>query len=68
MTVLESIVEDLEAGEQPLEKSLEQFEKGIRISRECQTALRSAEQKVRMLVDKELKDVDPEKLRDSPDD
>ena len=34
------------------------FEKGIQLSRECQAALKKAEQKVQVLVDGELKDLD----------
>jgi exodeoxyribonuclease VII small subunit len=59
---LETIVEQLETGELTLEKSLKEFEKGVRLSRECQKALSEAEQKVQILVDSELEDVDPESL------
>ena len=62
MAELESVVEQLESGDLTLDKSLKQFEKGIRLSRECQQALEAAEQKVKMLLDDELKDVDPETL------
>jgi exodeoxyribonuclease VII small subunit len=60
LTELEEIVAQLEAGELPLEKSLKQFERGVRLSRECQTALKDAEQKVQILMDAELKDLDPD--------
>jgi len=53
---LEQIVEQLEGGELTLEKSLAQFEKGVKLSRECQTALTEAEQKVQILLDGDLKD------------
>ena len=56
LEALEAIVEELEDGEIPLEKALKQFEKGIKLSRECQTALEAAEQKVQILLDGELKD------------
>ena len=62
MAEIETIVEQLEAGELSLDKSLKQFEKGVRLSRECQTVLKEVEQKVQMLMDKELKDVDPDRL------
>ena len=62
MAELESVVEQLESGDLTLDKSLKQFEKGVRLSRECQQALEAAEQKVKMLLDDELKDVDPETL------
>jgi exodeoxyribonuclease VII small subunit len=65
---LEEIVEQLESGELTLEKSLKAFERGVRLSRECQAALKEAEQRVQVLMDSELKDVDPETLEELPDD
>ena len=53
---LESIVTELEDGDISLEKALKQFEKGIKLSRECQTALQAAEQRVQMLVNDDLED------------
>ena len=47
---LESLVEAMEQGELSLEESLKAFEKGIKLTRECQDALASAEQKVQMLL------------------
>ncbi|HKV38951.1 MAG TPA: exodeoxyribonuclease VII small subunit [Blastocatellia bacterium] len=47
---LEEIVQSLEAGDLPLEQSLELFEKGVRITRECQTRLDEAERKVEILL------------------
>jgi len=46
---LESIVQRLEQGELPLEESLRQFERGVALTRNCQKALRQAEQKIRVL-------------------
>ena len=57
---LETIVEKLEEGDIPLEESLKEFEKGVKLSRDCQTALKDAEQKVQILIDGELKDFDTE--------
>jgi exodeoxyribonuclease VII small subunit len=48
---LEAIVESLENGEQSLEVSLEQFERGVTLSRFCQQSLSEAEQKVKILMD-----------------
>jgi len=67
MSQLEAIVEQLESGELTLDKSLQQFEKGVRLSRECQTVLNKAEQKVQMLIGDELKDIDPEDVASEPD-
>ncbi len=66
MGELEEIVEQLETGELTLDKSLQQFEKGVQLGRDCQKALTEAEQKVQILMDSELKDVDPETLNNDP--
>jgi exodeoxyribonuclease VII small subunit len=47
---LESLVAAMEDGELSLEESLQAFEKGIRLTRECQAALQKAEQKVQVLM------------------
>ncbi len=48
---LEELVTSMEEGELSLEESLQAFEKGIKLTRECQTALKKAEQKVQVLLD-----------------
>jgi exodeoxyribonuclease VII small subunit len=50
MRDLEAIVERLERGDLPLEQSLAEFERGILLTRTCQTALKDAEQKVEILL------------------
>ncbi len=47
---LERIVEQLEAGDLPLERSLELFEQGVQLSRDCQKRLDEAERKVEILL------------------
>ena len=47
---LEQLVRDLEHGELSLEQSLAAFERGVKLTRECQSALKSAEQRVEQLV------------------
>jgi exodeoxyribonuclease VII small subunit len=47
---LERIVRELEQGELPLEKSLELFEQGVKLSRECQERLNQAERKIEVLM------------------
>lgn len=47
---LEGIVTKLEAGDLPLEQSLELFERGVQLSRQCQKRLDEAERKVEILV------------------
>lgn len=49
---LETLVEDMEHGDISLEESLQKFERGIELTRNCQKALQDAEQKVKMLVEK----------------
>ena len=50
---LEDIVHTLEDGGLSLEASLNAFEQGVLLTRECQTALTEAEQRVQMLTRKE---------------
>lgn len=47
---LEAIVERLEEGDLSLDDSLRQFERGVQLTRSCQSALKQAEQKVEMLL------------------
>jgi exodeoxyribonuclease VII small subunit len=47
---LESLVEDLETGDLPLDTAMKKFEDGIKLTRTCQAALRDAEQKVQILL------------------
>jgi exodeoxyribonuclease VII small subunit len=47
---LEELVSSMEEGELSLEESLQAFEKGIKLTRECQTALKKAEQKIQVLI------------------
>ncbi|MBB3059813.1 MULTISPECIES: exodeoxyribonuclease VII small subunit [Microbulbifer] len=48
---LEELVERLEAGDLPLEEALADFERGVKLTRECQQKLASAEQKVKVLME-----------------
>lgn len=50
LEALERIVHQLEDGDLPLEKSLELFEQGIRLSRECQERLTQAERRIEVLL------------------
>lgn len=47
---LESLVEALESGDLSLEDSLKTFEKGVKLTRQCQQSLASAEQRVQVLL------------------
>jgi exodeoxyribonuclease VII small subunit len=50
LEALEEIVRELESGDLPLEKSLELFEDGIRLSRQCQERLNQAERRIEVLL------------------
>lgn len=47
---LEALVAKLEQGDVPLEEALKTFERGVALTRQCQTALRTAQQKVEVLL------------------
>jgi exodeoxyribonuclease VII small subunit len=47
---LERIVRALEQGELTLEKSLELFEQGVKLSRDCQDRLSQAERRIEILM------------------
>lgn len=50
LSELEGLVEKLERGDQPLEESLRLFERGVQLTRECQTALTEAQARVSVLT------------------
>jgi exodeoxyribonuclease VII small subunit len=50
LTELEALVTRLEQGDVPLEEALKTFERGVALTRQCQTALRTAQQKVEVLL------------------
>lgn len=50
---LESLVEQMEQGDLSLDESLKQFERGVQLTRACQTSLKEAEQKVQILLEKD---------------
>ncbi|WP_129780523.1 exodeoxyribonuclease VII small subunit [Peristeroidobacter soli] len=47
---LEAIVDKLEHGDLSLDDSLRHFERGVQLTRSCQSALKQAEQKVEILL------------------
>ena len=55
---LEKIVDELESGDLSLEKAMQKFEEGIKLTRSCQAALREAEQKVEILMQDSEGDVE----------
>jgi len=46
---LEGIVKTMESGDLSLEDSLKYFEQGVQLTRQCQSALSAAEQKISLL-------------------
>ena len=53
---LEALVTKMEQGNLNLEESLQHFERGIQLTRTCQQALKEAEQKVEILLNKSGQD------------
>ncbi|MGE0081769.1 MAG: exodeoxyribonuclease VII small subunit [Thiohalomonadaceae bacterium] len=69
MAELEAIVERMEHGELSLEQALADFERGVQLSRSCHQALGEAEQKVRLLLEKNgLEELVPFALKPNADD
>lgn len=52
---LEDIVTSMEKGDLTLEESLKAYEKGVQLTRKCQTALDEAQQRIDILVEREDK-------------
>lgn len=68
---LEKIVRQLEEGELALEESLELFEKGVKLSRECKERLAKAERRIEVLIkdsngEMRLESLDGEKPDEAP--
>jgi exodeoxyribonuclease VII small subunit len=53
MKQLEEVVQQLEAGEVPLEKAIALFQEGMELSRICSQKLTDVEQKIEMLLEQE---------------
>ena len=63
---LETLVEKMETGDLSLEESLAAFERGVKLTRHCQSALKAAELKVKVLTESgELEDLDIGELDDA---
>ncbi|MDQ0337724.1 exodeoxyribonuclease VII small subunit [Caldalkalibacillus uzonensis] len=50
---LETIVEQLESGDVPLEQAIQLFQKGMRLSNVCHDKLKKVEQQVNILLEEE---------------
>ncbi len=49
---LNQLVSQMESGDVSLEDALKHFERGIQLTRQCQQALKEAEQKISILTEK----------------
>ena len=56
MQQLEEIVTNLERGDVPLEEALDQFQKGVSLSKFCKETLQNAEQTLTKIVDENGKE------------
>jgi exodeoxyribonuclease VII small subunit len=63
---LEALVERLEHGDLPLDDALKSFERGVALTRQCQGALKAAQQKVDILLTNSATS-DPEPFSESAD-
>ncbi|TNF80500.1 MAG: exodeoxyribonuclease VII small subunit [Gammaproteobacteria bacterium] len=63
---LESLVKKMETGELSLEDSLAAFERGVKLTRHCQSSLKAAELKVKVLTESgDLEELDIDSLDDA---
>lgn len=53
LAALEALVKRMEQGDMPLEESLQAFETGIALTRDCQMRLAAAEQQVTKLIEQQ---------------
>lgn len=54
---LESIVQEMESGNLPLEDALARYQRGVTLLRHCQTTLSEAEQRIKVLEGETLRDL-----------
>jgi exodeoxyribonuclease VII small subunit len=58
---LEGIVTAMEAGQMPLQESLDAYKRGMELLHHCRETLNAAEQQIRILEGGELHDFDPQR-------
>ena len=66
LTKLQEIVNQLEQGNVPLEEAIEQFQAGIKLSKQLQQKLTSAEKTLGHLIDDNVEEKEYEKATDDP--
>jgi exodeoxyribonuclease VII small subunit len=65
---LEALVARLEGGDLPLDEALKTFERGVELTRHCQASLKSAQQKVEILLKRGSgADIEPFSVADEED-
>jgi exodeoxyribonuclease VII small subunit len=65
---LEALVARLEGGDLPLDEALKTFERGVELTRHCQASLKSAQQKVDILLKRGSgADIEPFSVADDDD-
>ena len=63
---LETIIQDLERGELPLDKMMEQYEKGVKALALCRRILDDAEKRIEILVKAQDGQLKPEPFQPPP--
>lgn len=65
---LEALVARLERGDMPLDDALKTFERGVELTRQCQSSLKTAQQRVDILLKRNGQtDPEPFSVADSQD-
>ena len=65
MQQLNNIVADLENDKLPLEESLQKFEEGIKLIRGCESMLKQADQKIKILIESQNNDFELKDFSDN---
>lgn len=60
LSELETIIAAMEAGQMPLQETLDAYKRGVSLLRQCQDTLNAAEQQTRILENDALRDLRPE--------
>ena len=63
---LEAIVKEMEGGDLPLERALDLFERGMKLSEVCRSQLEEAETRVEILMKRTGPAADNEKVQPQP--
>jgi exodeoxyribonuclease VII small subunit len=62
---LEEIVEKLEKGDLPLDEAIDQFQKGVELSKYCSKKLDEAEKKITLLLENEKGEIVEEEMKEA---